>query len=92
MSVGYKIMKLNMKRLYTRSLEKYDEFRKKRIEKKVRKKLISDYEYSHQVELILEQWVIKRIVDGAVSRRKELAEKQARIKEISAFLIHLKNL
>ena len=63
-----------------------------RVKRKIRKKMIENYTQNYQVETILEQWIIKRILDGAVERRKELAEKQARIKEMGAFISYLKKL
>jgi len=55
-------------------------------------KFSNGYEYNYQVELVLEQWIIKKILDGRIDRRKELAEKQAAIKEMSEFINYLKNL
>ncbi len=70
----------------------FDSRNKKKIEKKVRKSLIKKYLYDLEVELCLEQWIIKRILDGQTERRKELAEKQARIKEIRLFIDYFKQL
>lgn len=46
----------------------------------------------YEVELVLEQWIIKRILDGQVARRPELAEKQQRLKEIKLFIDYFTNL
>jgi len=54
--------------------------------------LIKRYEYQYETELILEQWIIKSILDGKVERRKELTEKQAAIKEELSFINYLKSL
>ena len=58
--------------------------------KKVLKTLIKKYEEQFELEIILEQWIIKRVLDGNVSRRKELVEKQSAIKEIKTFINWLK--
>ena len=63
-----------------------------RIARKVRKKLARRYEYDYELELLNEKWIIKRIQDGQVQRRKELAEKQARIQEIELFIKFLNKL
>jgi len=58
--------------------------------KKVLRNLIKRYEEQFELEIILEQWIIKRVLDGNVSRRKELVEKQSAIKEIKTFINWLK--
>ena len=58
--------------------------------KRVLRNLIKKYEEQFDLEIILEQWIIKRILDGNVSRRKELVEKQSAIKEIKSFINWLK--
>jgi len=55
---------------------------KKYARNKLWKRRVIDYE----VEIINEKWLIKRIQDGQTPRRKELAECQARIKEIDMFI------
>jgi hypothetical protein len=62
-----------------------------RIRRTALKKLIRRYKYDYEVELILEKWIIKRILDGQTSRRPELAEKQQRLKEIKMFLEYFTN-
>ena len=66
--------------------------RERRIKKAILKKMIRNYEQNYQVEILLEEWIVKKILNGKVERRKELAEKQARIKEMSEFIEHLKKL
>ena len=66
--------------------EKLEQFRTKRIKRKVWKSLVQRYEEQLQTELMLEQWIIRRIRDGQVTRRKELGEKQQAIKEIQLFI------
>lgn len=91
-----------MKKLYVKIREKIQSFKDKRLKRRVlygkrtifgkRKEdgLIKRYEYNYQTEQILEQWIIKRIVEGNTNRRKELAEKQAKIKEMKDFIDYLK--
>lgn len=52
--------------------------------------MIKYYNDKYQQALILEAWIIKRVLDGQTERRKELTEKQAEIKEISSFIKFLK--
>jgi hypothetical protein len=40
----------------------------------------------------MEDWLTQRILEGQQNRRKELIEKQGRIKEIIAFIEFLKTL
>lgn len=42
--------------------------------------------YMLEMEIILESWITKRILDGQTGRREELIKKQAAIKEIEAIL------
>jgi hypothetical protein len=63
-----------------------------RLKKKTLKLLIYKYEGDLEVELLLEKWIMKRILDGQLPRRKELAEKQARIKEMRLFIDYFSNL
>ena len=70
--------------------ERLHEVREWRIKRNAIKKLIHDYEINYQVELLLEQWVVKSILEGNTDRRKELAEKQSRIKEMAGFIKYLK--
>ena len=67
----------------------YDKIREWGLKKWVHRRMIKDYQKMYQVELLLEQWIIKRILEGNTDRRKELAEKQARIKEITSFINYL---
>lgn len=64
----------------------------KRRQKKVLKGLIKRYKMDYEVELVLEKWIIKRILDGQVARRAELSEKQQRLKEIKLFIDYFTNL
>ncbi len=61
-----------------------------RHKKKILKGLLKRYSYDYEVELVLEKWIIKRILDGQVGRRPELAEKQQRLKEIKLFIEYFK--
>lgn len=63
-----------------------------RLKRNILRKMIKNYERNHQVEILLEQWIVKKILDGNTDRRKELAEKQARIKEMGEFIKYLKKL
>ena len=56
------------------------------LKKYAKKKLWSRRVIDYEVELINEKWLIKRIADGQVARRKELTECQERIKEIDLFI------
>lgn len=69
-----------------KALEKLEDFRTWRRKRKVLKGLIKRYKIDYEIELVLEKWITKRILDGQVSRRAELAEKQQRIKEIKTFI------
>ncbi len=62
------------------------QYKEKRLKKRTLKKLIGDYRKQYEVELITEKWIVKRILDGQIGRRKELAEKQQRLKEIKLFI------
>jgi len=57
---------------------------------KTKRSMIKYYNDKYQQALILEAWIIKRVLDGQTERRKELTEKQAEIKEISSFIKFLK--
>lgn len=93
-----------MKKLFEKLLEKTQKIKEKRIKKivlygrknifgKIKERgMIRDYERRYQAELILEQWIIQKILEGKTNRRKELAEKQAEIKEIKEFVKYLKKL
>lgn len=63
-----------------------NKFNSWRLKRKIKKVLIKRYIHDYEVELVLEQWIIKRIMDGQTARRKELAEKQSRIKEMEMFI------
>jgi hypothetical protein len=69
-----------------------EQFSNNRLKRKVIKNLIKRYKMDYEVELVLEQWIIKRILDGQVARRPELAEKQQRLKEIKLFIEYFTNL
>ncbi|MFA6077349.1 MAG: hypothetical protein WC735_04735 [Candidatus Paceibacterota bacterium] len=73
-------------------LNKLEEFNNWRIKRKVLNRLVRRYKMDYEVELVLEQWIIKRILDGQVARRPELAEKQQRLKEIKLFIDYFTNL
>lgn len=82
-----------MNKLLEKLRDKIQAIKDYRLKRKVlrgRRGLIRRYEYQLQTEMILEQWVIQNILDGKVERRKELAEKQAQIKEITEFIKYLK--
>jgi len=68
----------------------FEKLYKFRLKRKVLKRMILHYQDRFEQALILEQWIIKRILDGQTERRKELAEKQAEIKETIAFIKFLK--
>lgn len=63
-----------------------EQFKTWRMKRKIKKGLIRRYKYDYEVELLLEEWITKRILDGQIARRPELAEKQQRIKEIKMFI------
>jgi len=75
-----------------KALNILEQFKNWRIKRKVIKNLIRRYKMDYEVELVLEQWIIKRILDGQVARRPELAEKQQRLKEIKLFIDYFTNL
>jgi hypothetical protein len=64
----------------------------RRIKRQVLKALIHRYQQDLELEFIMEKWIIKRILDGQTDRRKELSEKQARIKEMQMFIEYFKSL
>lgn len=61
------------------------------IAKRVKRKLIKRRIFDYELELLNEKWIIKRINDGQVHRRKELNECQTRIQEIDLFINYFKN-
>ena len=66
---------------------------KNKIQKKLAiGRLLKQYENILLVEEIMEDWITIRVLGGQKGRRKELIEKQKRIKEISLFINYLKNL
>jgi len=79
-----------MKKLFEKIRERLQEVREWRIKRNAIRKLIHDYEINYQVELLLEQWIVKSILNGSTERRKELAGKQSRIKEMAGFINYLK--
>lgn len=81
-----------MKKPFKSIKEFFDKIKIDRRKRKVKKVLVDKYEHDYEVELLLEEWIIKRILDGATERRKELAEKQARLKEMKLFINHFKQL
>ncbi len=65
----------------------------KNIKKKLAiRRMLKQYDNMLVVELIMEDWITKRILDGQRNRRKELVEKQDRIKEMNLFIEYLKKL
>jgi len=56
------------------------------------RKLIRQYEEMLIIEILMEEWVTTRILDGQQGRRQELVEKQKRIKEMELFINWLKKL
>ena len=61
------------------------------IKRRVLKKLISHYEEELETNKLMEKWVIKKILEGQLDRRKELADKQALIKDMERYLEFFKN-
>ena len=72
--------------------EKLKELNESSLRRQVRKGMIKNYERNLQGEIILEQWIIKKILDGHKERREELSKKQAQIKETGEFINYLKKL
>ena len=68
-------LKSPFKKIYWHLLKRHDR-------NKLWRRRVVDYE----LDLINEKWLIKRIKEGQSPRRKELAECQARIKEIDNFI------
>jgi hypothetical protein len=62
------------------------------LARRTKLKLIKKFRFDYELELLNEKWIIKRIQDGQTFRRKELTEKQNRIREIEMFVEFLKNL
>ena len=81
-----------MKKLLEKIQNKIGEIRSWFRKIKVKRHLLRKYKYDYQLNLLLEQWIIKRILDGQVERRKELSEMQAKIKEMGLFINYFKNL
>jgi len=68
-----------------------------KIFKKIRKKLAirelsRGYSKRLELELLMEDWITKRILDGKTERRDELIKKQAEIQELKLFIDYLKTL
>lgn len=55
-----------------------------------KRKLRKSYLKRLEVELLMEEWISKRILDGQTNRREELVSKQAEIKELELFIDFLK--
>ena len=69
----------------------------KKIFKKLRRKNVirefrQGYEKRLEIELLMEDWITKRIMEGKTERRDELIRKQAEIKELKLFVEYLKGL
>jgi hypothetical protein len=77
---------INLKELLKTINEKISDYKVKRTRSFVLRDLKKRYDKQLQIELLMEEWIIKRIRDGQVQRRKELAQKQAEIKEIKTFI------
>ena len=89
---GEQLIINNMKKLLEKIQDKLRGLKENSLRRQARNKMIKSYEQTYQGEIILEQWIIKKILDGKVERRKELAQKQAAIKETAEFINYLKNL
>ena len=63
-----------------------NDYRQKKIKKRVFKELVERYKYQIETNRVLEQWITQRILDGQQGRRQELNRKQAEIKEMEDFL------
>jgi len=59
---------------------------------KAKRSLLKTYRFEIEIDKILEKWITKRILEGQQGRRKELIEKQNRIKETKLFIDFLKKL
>lgn len=55
-------------------------------------KYIRHFEERLETELLNEKWIMKRILDGQTSRREELANKQAEIKELQLIVTYFKSI
>lgn len=71
--------------------------KEKYLRRKARLKLISQYEYLQQVNIILEEYLTKKLLDGGNEEfmnrgRKDLAEKQAEIRTNKEFIQFLNNI
>ena len=56
------------------------------------KKTIRHYSYLREVEIIMESWITKRVIDGQKGRRDELVETQKKIEETDLFINYLRKL
>lgn len=45
-----------------------------------------------EIELLMEDWITKRIMEGQTGRRDELVKKQAEIQELKLFIDYIKTL
>lgn len=68
-----------------------------KIFKKIRRKrVIWDMKRGYlkrlEIELLMEDWITKRIMEGQTGRRDELVKKQAEIQELKLFIDYIKTL
>jgi hypothetical protein len=73
----------------------FQTLKEKYLHHKARRKLISQYEYLQQVNLILEKYLTQKLLDGGNEEfmnkgRKDLSEKQAEIRTNAEFIAFLK--
>jgi len=80
-----------MKNLFKGFKNPFEVIRKEILSWWVKRKLVKRREFDYEIELLNEEWIVKRIQDGQTGRRKELTECQARIKELDMFIKHFKN-
>ena len=72
-----------------KALEQFKNWRRKR---KVFKKFMEHFEFQLEQELLNEKWIMECIVKREqIGRRKELASKQAEIKELQLLLEYFKS-
>ena len=70
----------------------FDKIFKKIRGKLAKRELLKGYSKRLELELIMEDWITKRILEGRTERREELMKKQAEIQELKLFLDYLKTL
>lgn len=54
--------------------------------------LRNKYAFETEVEIIMEEWITKRILEGQKGRRDELTEKRSKIEELKKFQEFLKEI